>query len=180
MAARRSAHRNIDSRRRRGMTLLEMAVTISLLTVVITAVAALLRTTANTWDAYDSDHSRIEAAHGLARHFIRSFRQVSRVTSITTATDTNGMLVVTTSSGGSLAWFYTAEQAYYRVDGVDHLLADNVRELSFQGFKADGVTATENPDEIRAVRISVTIQLDREVDNERTVRCTGWLRTKSS
>lgn len=166
-------------KRRRGFTLLEVVVTIGLMSITITSICLLLRSSAAMWEAFDSDHGRLEEAHHTVRHFIRGLRQADSVVSISAATNTNGTITLNDVDGVPITWARVSDQIQYTsASSAGNVLASKITELSFLGLKADGVTATTVPDEIRSVRITVTVALDREAGSSRTIRCAAWLREK--
>lgn len=163
---------------RRGVTLLELVVTLSLMGLIVAAIATLLRTSTATWTAIDADHTRLSAAHGVLRHFIRSARQSYAVTSITPPTTAHGAITLQLPTGDEKSWWCDGAATYVSSGGADNLLAESISELSFIGLEKDGVTPTTTPEDIRAVQVTVTVGLDRDVDDARTVRATAWLRTR--
>ena len=166
-------------KRRRGFTLLEVVVTIGLMSITITSICLLLRSSAATWEAFDSDHGRLEEAHHTVRHFIRGLRQADSVVSITASTNTSGSITLNDVDGSPITWTRVSNDIQYTSTvSAANVMASNITELSFLGLKADGVTPTVVPTEIRSVRITVTVALDREAGSSRTIRCAAWLREK--
>lgn len=163
--------------RRRGFTLLELVVTTSLVGITVTAIATLLRSSVATWDAAESDRSRLDAAHSVVRHFVRGLRQAQAVTAVSAPTATNGTITITTVSNQTASWSFASGRVFYTQAGVTEEIANQVTELSFNGLKGDGTTATD-PADVRSVRITITVSLDRDVGNARTIRSTAWLRVK--
>ena len=166
-----------NRQRRKAITLLELIVTLALMSALVTAISGLLRTSITTFEGYGSDHQRIEAAHGLARHIVRQLRQAAAVVAISDPGQSPGWLVVPTSAGQLLVWQQVGSDVNYGVGSADDLLAAPIDTLSFIGLEASGAQASSE-DEIRAVQITCRVALDREVDTERVVRCTAWLRTR--
>ena len=164
-------------KRRCGFTLLELVVTTSLVGITVSSIAILLRSSVATWDAYESDRSRLDDAHGVVRHFVRGLRQASAVTAISASTVTTGTITVTTVDGLTANWSLSGSSLQYTVNGVNEQIASNVTAFTFVGRKADGTEATV-PSDIRSVQIAVTVQLDRDANNSRTIRSSAWLRVK--
>lgn len=164
---------------RRGVTLLELVVTLSLMGLVVAAIATLLRTSTATWTAIDADQTQLSSAHGVLRHFIRNARQAYAVTSITAPTTTHGAITLQMPTGDEKTWWCDGTATYVGAAGSNNLLAESISELSFIGLEKDGVTPTTTPEDVRAVQVTITVGLDREVDNARTIRATAWLRTRT-
>ena len=175
---RRSSQRR-SSQRRTAVTLLELVVTLSLMGLVVAAIATLVRTSTATWTAVDSDHVRLSSAHGVLRHFIRSARQAYAVTAITAPDTAHGAITLQSPAGDERVWSCDGVAAYVTSAGSSpSLLAESVTHMSFLGLEKDGVTPAQAVADIRAVQMTITVGMDREVDGERTVRATAWLRTK--
>jgi len=143
----------------------------------MTSVFAVLRTSRQAWEATDSDQTRLEAAHGLARHLVRQLRQADSVVEISNADDANGKLTAQTTTGATLHWLRSGGQVLFGQGAASELFAQNITELKFTGYQADGVTPTTTPAEIRLVKLTVAVTLERQVGALQTVESWAWLRT---
>ena len=162
--------------RRRGFSLLELTVTMGLMATLLTSVFVLLRTAQNTWVAHDTDHARLESAHGVARHLVRELRQAEEITVISTSDDTTGNITALMTDGSTHAWSLSGNEVTFAIDGSGSTLANQISELRFVGYRADGVTATTTASEVQAVEIFVTVDLDRDANSEKTIHTWAWLR----
>jgi hypothetical protein len=70
-----------------------------------------------------------------------------------------------------------ASEVLYGTAAADQLLAEQISELTFTGYQADGVTATITPTEIRSVKCQVRVDLPRETGGSRTISSWVWLRS---
>jgi type II secretory pathway component PulJ len=161
------------------MSLLELILASAMLTTVVTAAAVVLRGMHVAWQAHDDDARRIQAAHATLRHMVRRCRQAQAVSAITAATDSAGALSLLMPDGSTAAWSRNAasNEVLYGSGAATHLLAEQITELTFTGYKSDGVTATTIPGEIRMVRCQVGVDLPRETGGSRNVACWAWLRS---
>lgn len=166
------------NRRRRGMTLLELVLASTMMTVVVTSVAMLLRGVHVAWEAEEGDLRRLEAAHATLRHIVRQARQAQSVAAITAAGNTAGSLSLSMPSGAVFVWARDSatNQVKFGTGAADQLLAEEITQLSFTGYQADGVTATTTLGDIRAVKCQIGVELPRETGGSRTVTCWAWLR----
>ena len=83
-------------------------------------------------------------------------------------------------SGETHAWDHDSgtDTVLFDTDGTaDQLLAEYITGLKFVAYQADLATATTTPAEIRAVRCTVTTQLDREVNGTVEINSWVWLRS---
>ena len=93
---------------RRGMTLLELVIASTMLAVVLASVGVVMRTGRLAWEAHSNDYTRVEAAHAVIRHIVRSVRQAARVDSVTPSVDDSGRLALKLTDGSVVV----ADEAY--------------------------------------------------------------------
>jgi hypothetical protein len=146
---------------------------------VMTAAGVVLRGSYAAWRAHQDDLERIESAHATVRHIVRKLRQAQRVTAISASSATAGSISLLMPTGETLAWARSGgnNQVDYGVTTASNLLAENITELSFTGYKGDAVTTTTTPSEIQAVKCTAKISLPRTTGGARTISCWGWLRS---
>jgi len=166
---------------RGGMTMLEVMVATAMFATVMTAVSVLLRGAHGAWSTHAADAEKIEAAHATVRHVVRKLRQATEVVSISAAADNSGQLVLSMSDASTAAWNHDGptDQVAYGTQAdlladTMSLLSHNITGLNFVGYQADGVTTTENAEDIHAVQCEVEVELP---SGARAVRCRGWLRS---
>ena len=164
--------------RRQGLTLLELVIASSMLAMVMTTVALVLRTARQAWESHEADFTRLESLHATVRHIVRQVRQSSAITQISAANDNSGSLAVRLKDGSTIAWDHDNGLVNCGVTTADQLLANNITSLRFVGYKADGITATTVPTEIHNVFIEATTTLpNRDVGATKTITSWVWLRT---
>ena len=168
------------TKKRRGMSLLELVIATSMLAVIMTSIAVIMRTGRQAWEAHESDYVRIEAAHATARHIVREIRQADAVSAISASADTSGAITLDMPNGDTKSWDH--DGATNRVNyGLNvapaDLLATEITGLQFSGFEADGTTAAATVGDVQCVRINVMIQLPREVGGARVISSWAWVRS---
>jgi hypothetical protein len=170
--------RQIQRGVRPGMTLLELIIASTLLLTVVTAVSVVVRGSYAAWTGHSGDYLKIEAAQATLRHVVRNLRQASSVTAITSASNTAGSLSALMSSGQTYVWARNGgtSEVNFGVSAASNLLAEGISELTFTGYRADGVTATTVVTEIQAVKCQVRVQLPRDTSATRTISSWVWLR----
>jgi len=164
---------------RRAMTLLELITATALLTTLVTAVAVLLRGAHSAWQGHDYDLARLEAAHATLRHLARNIRQAQSVSTISPAGNLSGALAVVMPSGQTYAWDHddSADQVNFGITTASDLLAEEITELNFIGYRADGTTATTAVAEIQSIDCQVKVELPRQAGGTRSLTTRAWLRS---
>jgi hypothetical protein len=164
--------------RRRGVTLLEAVLAGTLMATLVTAAAAVARSANAAWLAHESDAVRIQSAHATLRHIVRRVRQARAVTSITAPNNPNGSLTVQRADSTLEVWDRrpSTDQVFNGVGVADQLLSEQIAQLSFTGYRSDGVTSTSTPAEIHAIDCRVRVNLTTETSPTRDITCRVWLR----
>ncbi len=165
--------------RRRGMSFLELILASTLLTTVVVSAAVVLRGMHGAWLAHEADSTRIQAAHATWRHVARRCRQAQAVVAVTAAGNAAGSLSLAMPDGSTHVWTRNnaTNEVLYGVGAATDLLAEEITELSFTGYQADGVTVTATPSEIRSLKCQVRVNLPRDSGGSRTVAGWVWLRS---
>lgn len=159
-----------------GVTLLEVMLAVSLSAVMMTSSFVVLRSSVTAWRSHEADLDRSTQATALLRHFTRAARQARGVAAISAASDTSGSITLMTAAGSTLAWDHSGTSVTLSVDaGAAQSAADDIRELSFEGYEADAVTPTTATDDIQLVRVVATT--DQPAGGTRTISSYVWLRS---
>lgn len=161
---------------RRGLTLIELLFVSALGAGMLAAVAMMLRTSHDAWRATEADQTAVQQAHATVRHLMRNLRQAQSVTAITPEATTSGSLSVLMPSGATFVWAHVSPEVRFGPTTATNLLATNINELRFVGYRGDGVTKTTVPAEIRGVQCIVTVTLPRSPAVQRTVTGWAWVR----
>jgi hypothetical protein len=165
--------------RRSALTLFELVVASTLMTVVVTAAAVVLRGAHGAWSAHEADLNKLESAHATLRHLVRNLRQATGVVSITLPANTSGAISLSMPSGQTLAWAHVSVSnlVNYGVTTATSLLADGIEQLVFTAYKADGVTQTSVAAEIQLVKCTVRVTLPRDSGGTRDLSAWAWVRS---
>ncbi len=161
---------------RSGLSLLELVLALGMMSLLMTPVVGLLKTSHSIWEAYESDHTRLDSLQATTRHLVRHLRDTDQIVSLSPSDSTAGAISARQAAGPTETWWRVGNQVWYRRDGTSGLLADDITELTFVGFEKDGITPTTVPSRVRIVEVTAKVQLDRENHGEKTSRCRVWLR----
>ncbi len=167
------------SRQRGGLSLLEMMTATAIMATLMATVVVVVRSGYSAWNLQEQDLDVAENGYAVLRHFVRQVRQANSVTSISPADDNSGYLTLLDADGGTQSWTYDSGQSEVLFDdgSGSQLLAQDIGQLSFVGYEADGVTATDVADDIQIVRCTVQVTLPHGGGVTRTVSCRAWLRS---
>lgn len=158
--------------------MLELVVATAMLATVMTAVISLIRTSHAAWEAHEQDYERMENAYATLRHIVRCARQAQAVTHITDPSNPSGQITLLMPSGELHTWqLKSNDSVYYGIGAPNHLLATDINELVFLGYRADGVTQATSVEEIQLVECRTKTILLHGAGESRIVRCKAWLRS---
>ena len=166
--------------RRSGLTLLEVIAAMAMMATLMASVIVLVRSSYAVWQAHEADMEAAESAYAALRHIVRSTRQAVSVSAISADTDTTGNLSLVMDSGDVWNWQHSGTgQVLFGISpsSTTELLADNVNQMTFVGYEADGTTATTAVDDIHSIKCSVQVTMPAAGGTTRTVSCHAWLRT---
>lgn len=168
------AHR--QPARHRGVTLLEVMTAVSLSAMLMASSFVVLRSSYAAWTAHEADLDRAANATAVLRHIIQHARQATSVSAISGPADTSGSMTVIRADGSTLHWNHSDTRVTLAVDSATaQPLANDIQQLSFEGYEADGTTPTIEPDNVQALRTIVTTQLPS--GGTRSVSSFTWLRS---
>ncbi len=165
--------------RRFGMSLLEMMVATAIMATLMSSVVVVIRSGNAVWTAEKQDLEVLENGYGVLRHFAQQLRQANSVTNITAANDTAGSLSYLTSTGATRTWSRNSgtSQVSFNNGTGNQLLAKGINQLTFTGYKADGVTAAAAVSEIQVVKCNVQVTLSQGAGVTRNMSCRAWIRS---
>ncbi|MDV6030810.1 MAG: hypothetical protein F9B45_12075 [Phycisphaera sp. RhM] len=179
---RRQPSLSIAHRRRRGVSMLELVIAGSMLAGVMTGLSLVMRTARQSWETIDSEYAVLQQMHATSRHFVRAAREAVGVESI--SADGNAITLKMPDDRTATWQWYPNRSGQVGVvtfrdfsNPSESMLAQQIDDLSFTGFDADGVTATNDPDAIHVIQVSVTVTLPRSAVAQRTTHSKVWIRS---
>jgi hypothetical protein len=153
----------------------EVIAATTIMAVLTTSSFAIVRTAHSVWTSHRADAEQRRAAIATLQHIVRTLRQATEVTAITSSS-----LTALMSDSSVAAWGHNSatEQARFGSGVPTDLLANGITQLSFVGLTANGVGTTTDPTLVHAVRCTAEYRLTRPsgVTTER-VTCVAWLRS---
>lgn len=162
-----------------GFTLLELIVSTAMLAALTTSCMVIVRTSYTVWNRHEDDHAQRQAGLNVLKHLVRQTRQTKAVTAISQASDISGSLTLLDLDGNQLVWEHDAvsKEVRYGVSTATNVLATNVEELSFVGYKVDGTTQTIEAGLIHSIQCTTKVKLTRPAGTDAiTTSSRVWIR----
>ena len=149
----------IKKRFGRGLTLLEMVVSLSIMAIVFAAVIPQFRLLHRSWDSKQGGAEAVQNMRVLADHINRKLSTAAKVTLVSDAATQSGFIEFEGNDG--LTYRYDVDgQGYvqYGQVGSEEQLAGPVSKLQFSCFAMeDMATATMDVDSVRFVKVSTEL-----------------------
>ncbi len=169
-----------SSRSRRAFTLVELLISMTVLTALMTSISVVLRTTRQAWESHQSDLIATQTAHAVVRHIVRELREADSVVSVSAKTAAAGDLAIRDATGVALRWQHntTTKQVLFTdasVSATAQTLAENVSLLRFTAYAPDGTTETSVIEQMQFLKIEVTVPVP-STGRTRTINSWVWLR----
>ena len=150
-----------------------------MLAVLTTSCMVVVRTSYTAWNRHEDDHDQRQAGLAVLKHIVRQARQMKAVSAISLASDNSGALSLLDTNENLLVWEHDSgsKEVRYGLTTATNVLATGIEELTFVGFKVDGVTPTTDPGLIHMIECTTKINLTRPAGTEAvTTSCRAWLR----
>lgn len=167
------------SKNQTGFTLLELIITTAMLAGLTTSCMVVVRTSYTAWNRHEDDHALRQAGLDVLNHIVRTVRQARAVEDISLASDNSGTLTVLDVNGNLLVWDHDAgsKEVRYGITSASNLLATNIEELTFVGYKLDGLTTTTESGLIHSIECTSKVNVTRPSGPQTiSTSCRAWLR----
>lgn len=164
----------------KGMTVLEMVIAMSILSVVFAAVVPVLTGIRNSWGARQANAEAVQNGRVVVDHMYRNLIKAVRIEQISARFRTDGYLEFESEDGHDYR-YEVGDDGYVRFGRVGDLsdLAGPVNELRFTGYAAADLDApTTDVDAIRFVRAETTLAALSALSRARTFTTCAYLRTR--
>lgn len=149
----------IKNRFDKGLTLIEMIVSLSIMAIVFAAIVPQFRILDKSWDSKQGSAQAVQNLRILADHVNRKLSTSAKVVSVSSAATGSGFIEFEGNDG--LTYRYDVDgQGYvqYGTVGSQQQLAGPVNKLQFSCFALDDMaTAITDVDSIRFVRVSTEL-----------------------
>lgn len=142
---------------KRGFTFIEIVVTISILALLALLLANILPRAFDIYNEKFEEQERFSNVQIIFDRLAREIRQGNFISDISPTTQTLGYLVLTLSSGGSVAYSTTLYNGKYYFTVDNEIQAGPIQELRFVGLDREGTYTTLISD-IRTLSMTVVME----------------------
>ena len=171
-------HRSSDTRMFRGVTLVEMVLAISMMTIILGAVLPLFAGIRNNWSTKQATAEITQNARILSDHLYRRLSQAVRITSVSASTEAAGYIEFTANDGESYRYALVGDYAQFGPVGATADLAGPVSQLRFTCWDiSDLDTPTTDVDSVRLIKVEATLTNPAELGNDEDCVASVYLRT---
>jgi len=168
-----------NQKRKNGFTLLELMVATFMLTLITGSSMLLLRTSYTSWSVHQEDHQKRRSGLAVLNHIVRHVRQAQAVVAISESSNPSGLLSLMDVDGNTMVWEHDPQtnQVLFGFSSATEVLAHDIVELSFVGFKANGTDTTTEPGLVRSLGCETKVGIERPAGVELvTMSSRAWLR----
>lgn len=167
----------VRSQLRRGVSLLEAIMAITLAALLMSPVVAILRTSRVLYGEMQQQHSGADAVYGTLRHVRSQLRTAQRVTSVRRQGQRLTILEIVGSDGQVCRWHHDRRSGrlLFEKAGQSTLLADRISSFDITALDAAGQPAT-SAGTIQTLRCTASTVAAGSHHATCTSTCSVWLR----
>lgn len=162
---------------RRGVSLLESVMAITLAALLMSPVVAILRTSQAIYGQIQEQHVRTDGVYGTLRHVRSVLRTAQQVTSVRRQGNRLTILEIVAADGQVCRWRHDRRSGrlMFEKAGQSTLLADRISSFDVAALDAVG-RPTTSAGTIRSLRCTASTVAAGSDHANRTSTCTVWLR----
>jgi type II secretory pathway pseudopilin PulG len=142
----------------RGMTMIELLITVVLLALTIIAITKPINNDYRIWKSGDRYAEVMQNALIGIDKMMRELKYAQKIISISSPTNTQGYISFTDRLGIDKKFQYTTANGYllYGPTGSLSNLSGPISSLKFSCFQSDGAVPTDEPSKVTVIQIDVT------------------------
>jgi len=146
----------------KGISILEILLVVAILSLIVVAISPLFGSIVRSWQIGERQTELYNRARVGMDRMVKAIRQAQSVSSITSASDTDGQLVLTDTDDETFGFRRNSSdnELEYDLPGTPtswSTLVDSVGSLSFTAYEANGTTTTTTVSDIKSIVISMTL-----------------------
>lgn len=172
-------YRNNKTRRSRALTLLEMVIAVSAMTVVLMTLLPALAGIRNSWDARQGEAEITQNARVLADHFGRHLSTAARITDVSAPSKEQGYIAFADNDGNTYRYAVGGDGLVEfgpPDSGAD--LAGPVSRFRLACYDGrDFVTPTVEPGLVQFVTLTVTFPNVSRLGKDKNLSCSAYIRS---
>ena len=162
----------------RAMTLLEMILAISIVSVIFAALLPQFRVILNSWATREGTAESLQNARVLIDHINRNLSTAVRITAVSDSSETDGYIQFEDNDGDDLRYEIAGGYVQFGEVGALSDLAGPVSQLQFTCYDAcDLDTSITDVNSIRFVNVQTILTNSAALGQEKTLTTSAYLRT---
>lgn len=161
---------------RRGFTLLEVMVALSISAVLMASSMVILRSSYTAWQVHEADLNVAASGNAILRNIVQTVRQAEAIVSPDSGGSSTSTLTILRADSSTITWALSGSEVTHQINSDSaQPLAGGVTGLAFNAYLADGTTLASTADEVHAIHCEVTT--NKPSGGTRTVSSFVWMRS---
>lgn len=164
------------------MTILEMVIAMSIMAMVFSVIAPLIRNIQNSWASKQASAETLQNARVLVEHINRNLAKATRITSVSSPSENLGFIEFIDNLGNTMR-YEVGDNDYVRFGQVDDLsdLAGPVSKLQFSGYSLDDMDdTTTDVETIRFVRAESTFVNEESLGTDKSLAAQAYIQANGN
>ncbi len=171
---------------RRGLTLMEMIIALSLMTIVFASVAPMFAQMRNSWDSKQAAAETMQNGRILIEHMQRNLSKAVKITAVSDSSETDGYIEFENNDAETLRYDIDGTTSYAEFGQAGDLseLAGPVSSLQFTCFDACDLDIPMSPvtdtNSIRIVKVEAAFRNQLSSEQDKTFSACIYIRTNGN
>jgi len=170
--------------RRRAMTLIEIIVSLAIITIILAVIVPQFVMMRSSWASKEATTEVLQNGRILLDHLERNLLKAVRITAVSSPSTTTGYIQFVANDGNSYKYDIASSYIRYGIVGVPSTLAGPATQLQFSCYDACNLDTPLDPitdaNIIRSVKAEFTVYSPTTTSLSKTFDVNTYLRTNSS
>jgi prepilin-type N-terminal cleavage/methylation domain-containing protein len=175
-------HQNNKNCSPQAMTLIEVVLAITIISIILAVLLPQLRLLQNNWDTKVGSSETLQNGRILIDHLNRNLSEAARITAVSEPSETNGYIEFIDNDANTLRYDVNSVSDYVEFGHIGSLsdLAGPVSRLQFFCYSnSDFSIPTTDVNAIRSVKIESTLKNSARLDQDMTFSTQVYIRTNT-
>ncbi len=177
-------YKNSNIQRYSAMTLLEVVISISIMTFIFTALLPITRIMQNSWDSKRGSAETIQNERILNDHLTRNLSRAAKITAVSNFEETNGFIEFQDNDGNTMRYDVNNSCIEFGPVGDLSELANSVSKLQFTCYEISDldtpITDINDVSNIRFVKAEATLTNSAAMAQDKIVSASAFIYTNAN